>query len=79
METTSRVGPEQKKKKSQILDSMETTFPLRLEGVATKQPLVLFFGRSFDKPFHFHYNAQEPEHKVVLGFLSGYAVVLNRK
>lgn len=38
METTSRVGPEQKKKKSQILDSMETTFPLRLEGVATKQP-----------------------------------------
>lgn len=50
------------------MDIMERAFPPRLEGVATKQPLVLLFGRSFDKPFHCYCNAQEPEYKVVLGF-----------
>lgn len=58
-----------------MVDYMERTFPLRLEGVARKQP----FGKSFDKPFHFYYDAQEPEYKVVLGFLSGYTSVLTRK
>lgn len=61
------------------MDSRERTFPLSLEEVATKQPLVLLFGGSCDKPFHFYYDAQEPEYEVVLGFLRDYAVVLTRK
>lgn len=44
METALRVEPTHKKT-PQIVDGVERTFPLRLEGVATKQLLVLLFGR----------------------------------
>ena len=80
-EITLRVGPKQKKKTTKTRQRGEV-FPTEAGRgccTCTKQPLELFLGRSFGKPFHFCCNAQEPKSKVVLGFLSGCVLVLTRK